>query len=98
MTLVRRHFLQFAAGATVLPIVSNIARADAFPDRPVHIVTGFAPGGVGDIAARLISQPLQQRLNQSFVVDNRPGAGRQCWRCVCCPFGAGWLHHVFGGP
>jgi tripartite-type tricarboxylate transporter receptor subunit TctC len=73
--LLRRQFLHFAAGAGTLPLISQFACADAFPDRPVHIVTGFAPGGVGDIAARLISQPLQQQLGQSFVVDNHPGAG-----------------------
>jgi tripartite-type tricarboxylate transporter receptor subunit TctC len=75
MRLLRRQLLRLAAGATLLPILSHIARTQDFPSRPVHIVDGFPPGNVGDTAARLIAAPLQQRLGQSVVIDNRPGAG-----------------------
>jgi tripartite-type tricarboxylate transporter receptor subunit TctC len=75
MILLRRRFLHLAAGAAMLPVTSHFARAEAFPVRPVHIVVGFPPGGAGDIVARLIGQPLAQRIDQSIVVDNRPGAG-----------------------
>jgi tripartite-type tricarboxylate transporter receptor subunit TctC len=75
MTLLRRQFLHLATGVAVLPIASHVTRANTFPDRPVHIMVGFAAGGLGDFAARLISQSLQQRLGQSFIVDNHPGAG-----------------------
>jgi tripartite-type tricarboxylate transporter receptor subunit TctC len=74
MTLLRRSFLQVATGAAVLPIALHVVRADTFPDRPVHVVIGFAAGGIGDFLARLISQSLQQRLGQSVIVDNHPGA------------------------
>jgi tripartite-type tricarboxylate transporter receptor subunit TctC len=71
----RRSFLHLAAGAAALAARSRRARAETFPTRPVHVVSGFPPGGISDTYARLMSQWLTQRLNQSFVVDNRPGAG-----------------------
>jgi tripartite-type tricarboxylate transporter receptor subunit TctC len=73
--IVRRKFLHLAVGAAVLPTASHLAKAEAFPVRPVHIVVGFPAGGAGDIVARLIGQPLAQRIGQSVVVDDRPGAG-----------------------
>ena len=75
MRLVRRQFLHLAGGAAALPMTAQLAKAEAFPVRAVHIVNGFPPGGVGDIAARLIAPSLQQRLGESVVVENRPGAG-----------------------
>jgi tripartite-type tricarboxylate transporter receptor subunit TctC len=75
MKLRRRQFLRLAAGAAALPAVSRIASAQSYPSRPVRIVVGFAAGGSTDIGARLIGQWLQERLGQSFVIENRPGAG-----------------------
>ena len=74
MKLPRRKFLQLAAGAAALPAVSRIARAQAYPSRPVRIIVGFPPGQTGDISARLLGQWLSDRLGQSFVIENRPGA------------------------
>jgi tripartite-type tricarboxylate transporter receptor subunit TctC len=74
MKLERRWFLKLAAGAAGVPILSRMAWAQAYPERPVHILVGFAPGGVTDILSRLIGQALSERLGQTFIVENRPGA------------------------
>ena len=71
----RRQFLHLAGGAAVLPAVSRIAQAQAYPTRPVRIIAGYPPGGGSDILARLMGQWLSERLNQAFIVENRPGAG-----------------------
>jgi tripartite-type tricarboxylate transporter receptor subunit TctC len=71
----RRALLRLAAGAAAVPTLSWIARAQAFPSRPVRIVVGYSPGGTLDIAARLIGQSLSERLGQQFVIENRGGAG-----------------------
>src|SRR5438552_5375016 len=75
MKLPRRQFLHLAAGAATLPAVSRIARAQAYPARPVRLIFGYAPGGSADITARVMAQWLTERLGQTFVVESRPGAG-----------------------
>jgi tripartite-type tricarboxylate transporter receptor subunit TctC len=75
MKLPRRKFLYLGAGAAALPVLSRMARAQAYPARPVRLIVGFAPGGAADITARLIGQWLSERLGQQFIVENRPGAG-----------------------
>ena len=70
----RRQLLHLAVGAVTLPTVSRIARAQAYPSRPVRIFVGFPPGGAADTIVRIITQWLSDRLGQPFIVENRPGA------------------------
>src|SRR5215813_690863 len=74
MKLPRRQLLHLAAGAAALPAVSQFARAQGYPTRPVRIIVGFAPAGGTDIMARLIGQWLSEQFGQQFVIENRPGA------------------------
>src|SRR5947207_9171432 len=74
MKLPRRKFLHLALGAAALPAMSNIARAQAYPARPVRIIVPLAPAGTVDIMARLLGQWLSDRLGQQFVIENRSGA------------------------
>src|SRR4051794_16580504 len=73
--LPRRTVLNLIAGAAALPAVSQVARAEAYPARPVRIIVPTPAGGALDIIARLIGQWLSDHLGQAFVVENRPGAG-----------------------
>jgi tripartite-type tricarboxylate transporter receptor subunit TctC len=75
MKLPRRKFLHLAAGAAALPALSRIARAQAYPSRPVRIIVGFQAGSSPDIVTRLIAQWLSERLNHQFIIENRPTGG-----------------------
>ncbi|MEA2887376.1 MAG: hypothetical protein QOD11_1736 [Bradyrhizobium sp.] len=74
MTFPRRRFLHLAMGAAALPALPRIARAEAYPSRPVRIIVGFPAGGATDIQARLMGQWLSDRLGQQFIIENRAGA------------------------
>jgi hypothetical protein len=67
----RRRILTLAAGAAVLPTLSRAAWGQAYPTRPVRIVTPTAPGSSNDIIARVMGQWLSERLSRPFVIDNR---------------------------
>jgi tripartite-type tricarboxylate transporter receptor subunit TctC len=74
MTFPRRQFLRLASGAVALPATARLARAQAYPTRPVRLIVGAIAGSAPDVIARLIAQWLQERLGQPFVVENREGA------------------------
>jgi tripartite-type tricarboxylate transporter receptor subunit TctC len=73
--LSRRQSLHLAAGAAALPALSRVVRAQAYPTRPVRIIVPQPAGSGSDIIGRLIAQRLSERLQQQFIIDNRPGAG-----------------------
>jgi tripartite-type tricarboxylate transporter receptor subunit TctC len=67
----RRRTFFAAAGLGVIP---QPTRADAYPSRPIRIIVPFAPGGSGDISARLVGRHIESATGQGVVIDNRPGA------------------------
>jgi tripartite-type tricarboxylate transporter receptor subunit TctC len=75
MTVGRRRLLQLTAASLAQAVWSHPARSQDFPARPVRLVVGYAAGGVNDILARLMGQFLSERLGQSFVIENKAGAG-----------------------
>jgi tripartite-type tricarboxylate transporter receptor subunit TctC len=64
-----------AAAGLALALTALGATAQAFPQRPVHLVVGFAPGGAADTVARAMSDAMGKALGQNVIVDNKPGAG-----------------------
>src|SRR5262245_53007650 len=74
MNLPRRQFLHLAAGAVALPLAPHIARAQAYPARPVRLIIPFPTGGGNDLIGRAIATQLSQRLGKQVIVENR-GAG-----------------------
>jgi tripartite-type tricarboxylate transporter receptor subunit TctC len=75
MQFPRRKFLHLATGAAAAPLLPHPAAALDYPARPVHLLVGYAPGGVADIITRITGQMLTERLGQSFIVENHAGAG-----------------------
>ena len=75
MTIARRSLLTMAGGALAAAALPRRAVALDYPTRPVRLVVGFPPGGSADIVARIVAQALTERMGQTFVVDNKPGAG-----------------------
>jgi len=71
----RREFLQLTGGLLAASSFPGVASALDYPIRPIRLIAPFPPGGVVDLFARLIGQPLSERLGQPVVVENRSGAG-----------------------
>jgi len=68
--MLRRRLLAFCAA---LPL-SGVALAQGFPNRSVHLIVGYTPGGGNDLIARIVAAKLQDKLGQTVIVDNKPGA------------------------
>ena len=75
MKLPRRRFLQVAAGAAVLPVVSRMARAQTYPSRPITMIVPYPAGGPTDTIARLIGERMRASLGQPVIIENVAGAG-----------------------
>ena len=75
MTPSRRRLLHVAAGVAAASMVPTAAKAQGYPSRPIRFIVPFPSGGVSDIIARLMGQRLSELLGQSFVIENRGGAG-----------------------
>src|SRR5262249_52744483 len=74
MKLPRRRFLQLAGAAGAVPFPARRASALAYPMRPLRWIVGFPAGGGADTVSRIMAQWLSERLGQSIVVENKPGA------------------------
>jgi tripartite-type tricarboxylate transporter receptor subunit TctC len=61
--------------ALSLALVARRADAQSYPDRPIHLIIPYGPGGIVDFAGRVLAQKIGAALNQTVVPDNRPGAG-----------------------
>jgi tripartite-type tricarboxylate transporter receptor subunit TctC len=75
MKLPRRKFLQFAAFTAATPAISRTAFAQSYPTRPIKLIVAFTAGGTTDLLARILAQPLSERLGQQVIIENKPGGG-----------------------
>ena len=73
--MVNRMRSMLVLAAIGAALAAPLAGAQAFPSRPIQFVIPFAAGGGSDVAARIIAEPLAQRMGQPVVVDNKPGGG-----------------------
>ena len=74
MKLPRRKFLHLAAGAAALPAVSRIARAQAYPTRPITMIVPAAPGSATDVIGRIVAERMRKSLAQPVIIENIGGA------------------------
>lgn len=75
MKLPRRDFLHLAGATAVAATVPRLAAASDYPNRSIHWIIGFPPGGGADIVSRIMGRWLSERLGQQVVIENKPGAG-----------------------
>ena len=69
----RRHMLRTAGVVGLAAVLPRQLLADVYPSSPIHIIVPYPPGGIADIAARLVGNKLAETLGQAVVIDNKPG-------------------------
>jgi tripartite-type tricarboxylate transporter receptor subunit TctC len=74
MKIPRRRFLHLAAGASVVPAVSRIARAQTYPSRPITMIVPIAAGSISDLAGRVLFERMRVSLGQPIIIENVSGA------------------------
>jgi tripartite-type tricarboxylate transporter receptor subunit TctC len=67
------RYLLAAAGLALA--AAGPVQAEDYPTKPVRIVVPFAPGGINDVAARLLAQHLSDQMGKQFIAENKPGGG-----------------------
>jgi tripartite-type tricarboxylate transporter receptor subunit TctC len=75
MSSIAKIVARIAAGVGILMSASAALAQSDYPNRPIKLIVGFAPGGSTDIVGRIVAQKLGERLGQTIVVENRAGAG-----------------------
>src|SRR4051794_30975219 len=94
----RRKFLHLAACVTALPTVSRMARAQAYPSRPVRLIVPFPAGGGQDAVARLLAHRLSEIWRQQVVVENRGGASGNLGNQAAAQSPSDGYTILFGSP
>jgi tripartite-type tricarboxylate transporter receptor subunit TctC len=74
MNLPRRKFLHLTAGAAALPAVSRVARAQAYPTRPITMIVAAPAGGPTDALARILTERMRKSAGQPVIIENVGGA------------------------
>lgn len=69
-----RLLIRLAAAVALICVGAAGALAQAWPSKPIRVIVSYAPGGVTDVIARLVTQPLSEALGQTIIVENKPGA------------------------
>lgn len=68
-----RRPLRRVLGAVLLCVLTQLAQAQNYPDRPIRLIIPYSPGGITDTSARIVAPQLGEQLGQQVVIDNRPG-------------------------
>ena len=86
----------FVAACVLAPLMPVRTALAAYPDHPVTLVVAFTPGGPSDVLARIVGKKMEEILGAPFVIENKPGGGRQYRRRIRRACAARRLHAADG--